>query len=213
MATSEVDIPTREMSSRYAGIHVALYGDDVIGVYYDFRTQQNLSLYNYDQFYSAVHIEVDPWLNQKNDCHRGYSKPAQELNLDSWIFHTFPLYSQCFISFLTGWTLFCLNRMSLWMLHFKASHVWEWCCHHRVKWKNSRWFLSGSLGNTQKKHFPYNDLSRNLRWCCEWFPSVLGRILVSLSTSHVTILFWKMWNYQAELTLLVPVMLETTTRV
>lgn len=102
MATSEVDIPTREMSSRYAGINVALYGDDVIGVYYDFRTQQNLSLYNYDQFYSAVHIEVDPWLNQKNDCHRGYSKPAQELNLDSWIFHTFPLYSQCFISFLTG---------------------------------------------------------------------------------------------------------------
>ena len=47
----------------------------------------NLSLlYDYDQFYSALHIEVDPWLDQRKvDCHCGYSKPAQELDLDSRI--------------------------------------------------------------------------------------------------------------------------------
>ena len=109
----------------------------------------------------------------------------------------------------------CLNRMSLWMVHFKASHVWEWCCHHRAKWKNFRWFLSGSLCKEAQAGFPHMISVKccpNLRWCCEWFPSSARNDSCSTERLPRDNTFLKECeNYQAELTLLAPVMLETTT--
>ena len=218
MATSEVDISTREMSSRYAYIWHSIEMTWSVCTT-TLGPNMNLSLlYDYDQFYSALHIEVDPWLDQRKvDCHCGYSKPAQELDLDSRI-ASFP-----HIPFLPVLSLFTvLHIVSRWLnplcliacLYECSTSKRVTSGRHRAKWKNFRWFLSGSLGKA-KYSFPHMisvKCSPNLRWCCEWFPSsARNDSCLTERLPRDTTFLKKCENYQAELTLLAPVMLETTT--